>query len=156
MIPRPPIADPPISRRHALLGAATIAATTIAVARPAHATPAEVAQEIARVTEGATPRPGRVKLDLAQMVENGNAVGVILSTDPPPGTTIRSLHLFAEANPNPVALHAQFGPAAYAPRLATRMRLATSQNVTALAVMSDGSCWTDTVTVMVTLAACLE
>ena len=141
---------PPLTRRLLVVGGFTLLAV------PAGATPREVASEIEKVTKGAALQQGRVTLDLAQMVENGNAVGVTLSADPPAGTTVRSLHLFAEANPSPNVLHAVFGPAAFAPRLTTRIRLATSQTVHAVAVMADGACWTDSVTVMVTLAACLE
>jgi sulfur-oxidizing protein SoxY len=140
-----------IGRRQAL----TLAGASV-LAAPAWATPREVADQIAKVTGGKTPQPGQVKLDLAQMVENGNAVGVSVSADAPEGRRVASLHLFAEGNPNPEVVHASFGPAAFAPKLATRIRLATSQTVVAVAVMDDGSCWTDSVTVLVTLAACLE
>ena len=132
-----------------------LALTVAVVARPARATPDEVAAEMAKVAGGRVPKPGRVKLDLAQMVENGNAVSVTVSATAPEGTRVASLHLFAEGNPNPEVVHATIGPAGL-PRLSTRIRLATSQTVTALAVMDDGSCWTDGVTTLVTLAACLE
>ena len=134
---------------------AALAGVMLVVAGRADATPREVADEIAKVTGGRTLRPGHVKLDLAAMVENGNAIGVTVSAEPPDGTRVASLHLFAEANPNPEVFHAFIGPAGV-PRFATRIRLATSQNVVAVAVMADGSCWTDSVTTMVTLAACLE
>ena len=140
-----------IRRRQMLLGAGLVV-----VAGPALATPREVELEIAKVTGGKTPQPGHVTLDLAQMVENGNAVGIAVSAAPPEGRTVSSLHVFAEGNPNPEVLHATFGPAAFAPKLSTRMRLATSQTVVAVGVMDDGSCWTDSVSVIVTLAACLE
>ena len=138
-----------IGRRWMMAGA------MVAVALPAQATPAEVAAEIAKVTKGAVAKPGQVTLDLSEMVENGNAVGVTVSATPSAGTRVASLHLFAEANPNPEVFHATIGPAGL-PRLATRIRLATSQTVIALAVMDDGTCWSDSVTVLVTLAACLE
>ncbi len=145
-----------IGRRQALtLAGASVLAVPAGV-MPAWATPREVAEQVAKVTGGRTPQPGRVKLDLAQMVENGNAVGVAVSADAPEGRKVASLHLFAEGNPNPEVLHAAFGPASFAPKLSTRIRLATSQTVVAVAVMDDGSCWTDSVTVLVTLAACLE
>ncbi len=140
-----------IGRRQAL----TLVGASV-LAMPAWATPREVADQIAKVTGGKTPQQGQVKLDLAQMVENGNAVGISVSADAPQGRKVASLHLFAEGNPNPEVVHASFGPAAFAPKLATRIRLATSQTVVAVAVMDDGSCWTDSVTVLVTLAACLE
>ncbi len=140
-----------IGRRQVVLfGAFALVATSV------RATPREVADRIAAVTGGKTPQPGQVRLDLAGMVENGNAVGVVVSSDAPAGRTVASLHLFAEGNPNPEVFHATFGPAAFAPRLSTRIRLATSQTVVAVAVMDDGSCWTDSVAVIVTLAACLE
>ena len=126
------------------------------VATPARSTPRQVADAIAAVTGGKVPQPGQVRLDLAQMVENGNAVGVSVGADAPAGRTVASLHLFAEGNPNPEVFHAAFGPAAFEPKLSTRIRLATSQAVVAVAVMDDGSCWTDSVAVIVTLAACLE
>ncbi len=120
------------------------------------ATPREVEQQIDAITHGKTAQPGRVTLDLAEMVENGNAVSVVVSAQPQAGQRVASLHLFAQGNPNPEVFHATFGPAAFEPKLATRMRLATSQTVTALAAMDDGSFWTDSVSVIVTLAACLE
>ena len=126
------------------------------LAGPAWATPREVELEVAKVTGGKPLQQGNVTLDLAQMVENGNAVSIVVSAKPPDGRTVGSLHVFAEGNPNPEVLHATFGPASFAPRLATRIRLATSQTVVAVAVMDDGSCWTDSVSVIVTLAACLE
>ena len=128
----------------------------MAMAGPAWATPREVEQQIDLVTGGRKPETGRVKLDLSEMVENGNAVGVVVTGQPAPGQVVRSLHLFAQGNPNPEVFHASFGPAAFEPKLSTRMRLATSQTVVALAAMDDGTFWTDSVSVIVTLAACLE
>jgi sulfur-oxidizing protein SoxY len=140
-----------IGRRQVLAGAGGLLA-----AMPAAATPREVEQEVAKVTGGKPLQPGRVVLDLAQMVENGNAVGVTVTGQPGPGQVVRSLHVFAEGNPNPEVFHATFGPAAFEPKLSTRMRLAKSQTVVAVAMMDDGSAWTDSVSVIVTLAACLE
>lgn len=142
--------------RRALALASVSALAAPALVRPAQATPREVADEIAKVTGGTAPQHGCVKLDLAQMVENGNAVGLTVSADAPEGRRVESLHVFAEGNPNPEVVHAVFGPASFAPKLSTRIRLATSQTVVAVARMDDGSCWTDSVTVLVTLAACLE
>ena len=140
-----------MNRRALLLAGAALAC------RPAHATPAEVAAKIREVVGDAKLRPGLVKLDIPELVENGNAVGVTVSVENvPAGLHVASLHLFAEGNPLPNVLHATFGPASGAPRIATRMRLATSQTVVAVARLSDGSCWTDSVTLIVTLAACLE
>jgi sulfur-oxidizing protein SoxY len=69
---------------------------------------------------------------------------------------VRSIHLFAEGNPLPNVAHFHLGPRAGRPFVATRMRLATSQKVIAVAKLSDGSCWTDGADIVVTLAACIE
>ena len=55
----------------------------------------------------------------------------------------------------PAGLFAQ-KPRAGAPRIATRIRLATSQTVIAVAKLADGSCWRDSVDLLVTLAACID
>ena len=66
------------------------------------------------------------------------------------------MHVFAEGNPLPNVAHFHFGPRAGAARVSTRIRLATSQTVVAIAKLADGSCWTDSIELMVVLAACLE
>ncbi len=122
---------------------------------PARATPAEVAVLIAELVGDAELRDGRVKLDLPVLVENGNSVGMTISVDAPVGD-VRSIDVFAEANPLPHVLRVQFGRSSGAPRLATRIRLATSQTVIAVTKLADGSCWRDSVDLLVTLAACVE
>lgn len=131
-----------------LTGAALVAAPWA----PARAAPDEVAALMEALTGGSAPQPGRVKLELPLLVENGNAVGMTVTG--PEGTS--SLHVFAERNPNPEVITATFGPASARPRLATRIRLATSQTVVAVARCADGTFWTDSVDLIVTLAACLE
>jgi len=63
------------------------------------------------------------------------------------------------ARPNPssgaITLHFTL-PRAGRARVSTRMRLADSQNVVAVCQLSDGSLWSDSAAVVVTLAACLE
>ncbi|MEJ0017782.1 MAG: thiosulfate oxidation carrier protein SoxY [Acetobacteraceae bacterium] len=125
------------------------------VPRPARATPAQVAALIADLVGDAALRDGRVKLDLPVLVENGNSVAMTVSVEAPPGE-VRSIDVFAEANPLPHVLRLRFGPRAGAPRFATRIRLADSQTVIAVAKLADGSCWRDSVDLLVTLAACIE
>lgn len=119
---------------------------------------ADAAAAIAEVTRGATVRPGKVKLDVPVMVENGNAVGMTVSVDAPLAGEGRVLgvHVFAEGNPLPRVLSLRFGPRAGLPRVATRIRLATSQTVVAVAELADGTFWSDSVDLVVTLAACVE
>ena len=138
-------------RRFLVTGGTLVAAPWL----PARATPDAVAAAMREVTGDAPLQPGLVRLDLPGMVENGNAVGMTVAVDDPP-SPVRSLHVFAEGNPLPNVLHASFGPAAFRPQVATRIRLASSQVVHAIAVLQDGACWTASVDLVVTLAACLE
>jgi sulfur-oxidizing protein SoxY len=142
-------------RRRFLVMAGAGLVVPLAPIRPVRATPAEVAALIAQLVGEAELRDGRVKLDLPVMVENGNSVGMTVSVDAPVGQ-VRSIDVFAEGNPLPHVLRVQFGPRAGAPRIATRIRLATSETVIAVAKLADGSCWRDSVDLLVTLAACIE
>ena len=139
-------------RRLLLAGGAAL------LVRPANATPAEAEAAMRAITGGATPTRGRVKLDLPLLVENGNAVAMTISVpDPlPQAGRVLSLHVFAPQNPLPNVIHAYFGPRSGSPRLSTRIRLATSQTVTAVAACADGTFWMDDVELLVTLAACLD
>jgi sulfur-oxidizing protein SoxY len=139
----------------------TLAAGAAAVSgfwRPAEATPASVAAAIREVAGNAELRRGRVKLELPPIAENGNAVPVSVTVESAMNAAdhVRSIHLFAEGNPLPNVAHFHLGPRAGRPFVATRMRLATSQKVIAVARLSDGSFWTDEAEIVVTLAACIE
>ena len=107
---------------------------------------------------GAPVRKGRVSLDLPQLADNGNAVLLKVSVDSPMSATdhVKSLHLIS--NRNPVARMANFylGPRAGRAQIVTRVRLAGSQTVTAVAALSDGSFWMDSAQIVVTLSACLD
>ena len=69
---------------------------------------------------------------------------------------VKAIHVFTEKNPQPNVVSFQLGPRAGTANIQTRMRLADTQLVVAVAEMSDGSFWRDEVEVVVTLAACLE
>jgi sulfur-oxidizing protein SoxY len=142
-------------RRRFLIAAGSGLIVPLAPVRPARATPAQVAALIAELVGEGGLHDGRVKLDLPVMVENGNSVGMTVSVDAPVGQ-VRSIDVFAEGNPLPHVVRIQFGPHAGAARFATRIRLATSETVIAVAKLADGSCWRDSVDLLVTLAACIE
>lgn len=124
----------------------------------ARAKPEEVEALVRAITGGAPARPGRVKLDVPELVENGNTVGlsVSLGEDVPEDAVLTDIHVFADGNPRPGVAHFRFGRLVGVPKVGTRVRLATSQTVTAVAVFADGSCWTDQVGVLVTWSACLD
>jgi sulfur-oxidizing protein SoxY len=151
-----------VSRRRILIGAAGLAAAGTGLAAvgptPARATPAMMAAAIKGVIGEAPLRKGKVTLDVPPLVENGNTVPVEVSVESPMTLNdhVKAIHLFNEKNPQPYVVSARLGPRAGQARLATRIRLADSQKVIAVAEMSDGSFWSDEVDVIVTIAACLE
>jgi sulfur-oxidizing protein SoxY len=107
---------------------------------------------------GALPREGRVKLDIAPLVENGNAVPIRVSVESAmtAESHVQEIVVFNERNPQRDVARFTLGPANGRAEVATRIRLATSQQLIALARFSDGSVWSHAVDVVVTLAACIE
>jgi sulfur-oxidizing protein SoxY len=138
-----------VNRRRFVLLTACLAAS------PAIATPPEVDALIKTLVGEAPLKDGLIHLDLPVMVENGNTVAMTVSVADPP-SPVESIHVFAEGNPLPRVAVFHFGPRSGAPRVSTRMRLATSQTVVAIARLRDGTCWRDSVDLLVTLAACIE
>lgn len=142
-----------VTRRDLLIGAAGIG-----VCGPAFATPQRMDAAIREVVGDATVRPGRVTLDLPPLAENGNAVGLTVSVQSPmtQADHVRSIHIFAERNPLPNVAHFHLGPRAGKAEIQTRIRLADTQTIVAIARLSDGSFWSAAAQVVITLAACLE
>jgi sulfur-oxidizing protein SoxY len=141
-------------RRVVLLAACAAMPQAIAIPH-AIATPAQVSLLIQELVGDAPLKDGLIHLDLPVMVENGNSVSMTVSVADPP-SPVEAIHVFAEGNPLPRVAVFHFGPRSGAPRVATRMRLATSQTVIAIAKLRDGTCWRDSVDLLVTLAACIE
>jgi len=115
--------------------------------------------EAMRKVVGSNPvRQGRVKLDLPPLIDNGNTVPLSVEVESPMSAAdhVKAIHVFTEKNPQPYVLSAYLGPRAGRARIATRARIADTGIVTAIAQMSDGSFWSDSVKVIVTLSACLE
>jgi sulfur-oxidizing protein SoxY len=139
-------------------GAAVLGAAPIVTLRPVEATPATLAAAIRSVTGTAVVHPGRVKLDVPPLVENGNTVPMTVSVASPmtPDDFVKSIHVFNEKNPQPNVGNFYLGPRAGRAQISTRIRLADSQKVVAIARLSDGTFWSASADVVVTLAACTE
>jgi sulfur-oxidizing protein SoxY len=150
------------STRRQFLGlagsAAVIGAVPIVTLRPAEATPAMLASAIRNVVGEVEVRTGKVKLDVPPLVENGNTVPMTVSVSNPmtPDDYVRSIHVFNEKNPQPNIGNFYLGPRAGRAQVSTRIRLADSQKIVAIARLSDGSFWSVSADVVVTLAACTE
>jgi len=148
-----------ISRRAFLL-VGLVAGTARAQLPPniAEIRQAALQEAIARATGNAQVRRGRVKLEIPPLIDNGNAVPLSVQVDSPMSAAdhVKAIHVFTERNPQPYVLTAHLGPRAGKARLATRARIGDTGEVIAIAQMSDGSFWSDSVRIIVTLSACLE
>ena len=147
------------SRREILQAAAALAGGGVLLSiRPAAATP-EMMKDAVRAVIGEAPvKKGKVKLDLPPLVENGNSVPCSVAVESPMTAAdyVKAIHIFNEKNPQPNVISVKLGPRAGRANFSTRIRLADSQTVTAIAELSDGSFWSDDIDVIVTLAACIE
>ncbi len=146
------------NRRQLLRQTVAVAAGGMLLLRPASATPESLQKVITGFTGGAPIRTGRVKLQIAELVENGNAVPVTISVDSPMTAAdhVRRIALFNQRNPQSDVAVFELSPVNGRAEVGTRIRLATSQTVVAMAQMNDGSVWQHRVDVIVTLAACIE
>ena len=143
--------------RRGMVAAGAAAVVTLTM-RPGFATEAE-RDTAMREFAGETPiKEGRVTLDMPPLVENGNAAPLTISVESPMSEAdhVRRIGIFNEKNQQPHVLTVQIGLRAGRAQLSTRVRLANSQRLVALAEMSDGSVWSGTADVIVTLAACVE
>lgn len=154
----PPLDPRRAARRRLLLAGAAGFAASAAPLRQARATPLAQAVAIAKFTGGAAVTPGKVVLDVASLVDNANAVPLTVSVASPMTAAdhVTAIAVFNERNPQPEVAQFTLGPRAGKAVVSTRIRLATSQKLTAIARMSDGSFWSSTADVVVTLAACIE
>ena len=115
-------------------------------------------EAIRKVVGNAEVRQGRVKLDVPPLIDNGNAVPLSVEVESPMTAAdhVKAIHVFTERNPQPYVLTAHLGPRSGRARVSTRARIADTGTVMAIAQMSDGSFWSHSVRVIVTLSACLE
>lgn len=149
------------SRRHILKAAGSLAGcgalVRFAVA-PAAATPAAMQDAVRHFVGETSVKKGKVKLDIPPIVENGNSVPCTVAVDSPMNAAnyVKAIHIFNEKNPLPDIISVTLGPRAGRAGFTTRIRLADSQTVTAIAELSDGTFWSGEADVIVTLAACLE
>lgn len=149
------ISPQPRRRKLLALGAGVLG---VLVTRPASAQSGELAAAVSAYAGGAPVKSGKVKLEVAKLVDNGNVVPVTVTVDSPMTAAehVTAVAIYNERNPQREVAKFTLGPRAGKALVSTRIRLATSQKLTAVARLSDGSYWSDTVDVVVVLAACIE
>lgn len=146
-----------MSMRRQLLRAGA-ALPLLALVRPASATPEAMRAAIAAYTGGVVPQTGKVSFEIAKLIDNGNAVPVTVTVDSPMTATahVTGIAIFNERNPETDIIRFTLGARSGKAEVSTRIRLATSQKLAAVARLSDGSYWQQTADVIVALAACIE
>lgn len=127
---------------------------------PARAEPPDLSAvpELARFLAGREPRWERVRLLLPQLAENGQVVPMKITVDGPfaPGAEVRSLRLYSERNPVPLMAEFEFPTPLPRVEIESRVRLAGTQQLVALATLADGTLLGASAEVVVTIAACLD
>ncbi len=160
--PGDPAHPQPSTTRRALLAAA---AATSCLPFAFHAAPALAQTEAEPEVEafktflaGRTPRTGRLKLDIPRIADNGNVVPVRITMSGPfaAGAELRTIHLFSEKNPVPQMAVFHFPAAVPRIDVESRVRMAGSQRVAAVATLADGSLHAAMADIVVTVSACLD
>ena len=148
-----------IDRRHFLImtGAGVSAAAMLTGLAGAARAKADLAAEyMSKVLAGAKPAEGRVKLTMPEIAENGATVPTKVSVDSPmtDGDYCKAVHIVSTKNPAPHVCTFHFTPRAGKAEASIRIRMATTQDVIALAQMSDGKWYMTKTTVKVTIGGC--
>ena len=143
-----------MQRRTFLAGTAAVTLLPFA----AEATPEALADAIKEVTGGAALRAGKVRLDIPPIVENGNTVPMTVSVESPMTVDdhVKAIHVFNEKNPQPHVFNAWLSPGNGKAMIGTRIKLADTQKIVAIAETSKGEFWNASAEVIITIAACIE
>lgn len=145
-----------LDRRGFVAAGSALIATSALFGSAARAALPEVEAAIAAILGDRTAEEGRISLDLPEIAENGNTVPLTVEVDSPmtEDDYVKTVHLFAEGNPLPEVAKIQFTPRSGEAVASTRIRLAKTQKIHAIAEMSDGSVFTATREVKVTIGGC--
>jgi len=145
------------SRREALaIGAGAIGAAVLGLTTGPALAKNDADEVIKKFTGGKVPTHGRVTLELPEIAENGNTVPMTVSVESrmTPESHVTDVLVVADGNPRPGVVTFHFTPDSGLAEANTRIRLAATQNVTAVAKMSDGSFFMASKEVKVTIGGC--
>ncbi|HVA36081.1 MAG TPA: thiosulfate oxidation carrier protein SoxY [Candidatus Dormibacteraeota bacterium] len=157
-MPTQPTSATTLNRRQIVtaMGTGVMAALVASLyPRPASATPDDVKKWLAAFNPG-TPTPGKITINAPDIAENGNVVPIALSVDSPmtEQSYVKTIVMAADGNPLPGVMRVDLTPANGKADVQFRMRLMKTQTVTAVALMSDGSLWSATKVIKVTIGGC--
>ena len=157
-MPQKSLQTPKNKTRRATLASGIGFGAWVMLGTSAFAAQDDLAAAVASHAGGTVVRAGKVKFEIAELVDNGNVVPMTVTVDSPmtAGDYVKSIAVFNEKNPQRDVIKFTLGPSAGKAVVTTRIRLATTQKLVAVAQLSDGSFWSHTVDVIVTLAACIE
>jgi sulfur-oxidizing protein SoxY len=150
-----------LDRRDFVLGAGASALVAALVgsasaADTAASHSAEFERALAGILNGAVPKESGIDMDLPDNVENGDYVPLGLSVDNPmtPANHVKAIHLLSTANPRAHVASFRFTLMSGKARVTSRMRLAKTQAVVAIAELSDGTFLMSTQLVDVKVGGC--
>lgn len=149
----------PVERREFMkltgAGAAAVVATSL-LPGIAKADAASVAESIKKIIGGKSTKEGKITLEVPQIAENGRTVPVGFDVASPmtDADHVKAVHVFASGNPRPDLASYFFTTDCAKAKVSTRVRLAKTQNIVAIAEMSDGSVYMAKSTVKVTIGGC--
>jgi sulfur-oxidizing protein SoxY len=148
-----------MTRRDVLagVGMSALAATSVMlVVRPAAAGKKEADEAVKKVLGSRAAKSGRISLEVPQIAENGNTVPIGLRVDSPmtEADYVKTVHVFADANPNPSIAAFHFTPNSGKAYVSTRIRMLKTQNIIAVAEMSNGDVYVAKNEVKVTIGGC--
>ncbi len=148
--------SPTLSRRDAVRATAFALAAAVIAPRLARADEKMVAAEIKKLYGGKAMAAGRIRLDVPEIAENGLVVPINIEVESPMSEAdyVKSVHVFAEGNPQPGVVSYHFTPACGKASAATRIRLAQTQDVICIAEMSNGDLYTAKANIKVTIGGC--
>jgi sulfur-oxidizing protein SoxY len=147
-----------LARRDFLIGAAAAAVIAQAFSAPALAQdkPPTWEEAMKKIVGDAKPVEGKINLDMPEIAENGNTVpfNVIVDSPMTDAAHVKSVTVFSTGNPQPVIASYRFTPTSGKAAISSRMRLAKTQDIVALAELSDGKFIMGKRTVKVTIGGC--
>jgi sulfur-oxidizing protein SoxY len=142
-----------LNRRQALTGGVGALAAAVGLAAGPARAANDYADQIKAFTGGRTPVEGAVRLELPELAENGNTVPLSVAVDPPRGARVQEILVLAPANPNARVIRFRFSSTSV-PEASTRIRLAETQDVIAVAKLDDGTFLSASRQIKVTIGGC--